>query len=188
MCQFRHFLFKPISTVFRPCRDRESHDTCDQPGHVDVLGDIPLVGNGNYGGLEHFTARHRIEIHTSVCFIGSFFSVWLTQEAYSVARQFNLIPPVCEQAEYHFFQRDKVETQLPELYHKIGKSSQTFPAPVNVGYFLSMLCCILLGVGVVSWSPLACGIITGKYENGVPESSRASMKVQGLLVLSGSLF
>ncbi|KAJ8378122.1 hypothetical protein AAFF_G00248360 [Aldrovandia affinis] len=72
-------------------------------------------------------------------------------EAYSVARQFNLIPPVCEQAEYHFFQRDKVEVQLPELYHKIG-------------------------VGVVSWSPLACGIITGKYENGVPESSRASMK------------
>ncbi|TNN36448.1 Voltage-gated potassium channel subunit beta-1 [Liparis tanakae] len=72
-------------------------------------------------------------------------------EAYSVARQFNLIPPVCEQAEYHFFQRDKVETQLPELYHKIG-------------------------VGVVSWSPLAGGIITGKYENGVPECSRASMK------------
>lgn len=39
-----------------------------------------------------------------------------------MARQFNLIPPVCEQAEYHFFQREKVETQLPELYHKIGKS------------------------------------------------------------------
>ncbi|XP_051552835.1 voltage-gated potassium channel subunit beta-1-like [Myxocyprinus asiaticus] len=72
-------------------------------------------------------------------------------EAYSVARQFNLIPPVCEQAEYHFFQRDKVEMQLPELYHKIG-------------------------VGVVSWSPLACGIITGKYEKGIPESSRASQK------------
>lgn len=42
------------------------------------------------------------------------------QEAYSVARQFNMIPPVCEQAEYHLFQRDKVEVQLPELYHKIG--------------------------------------------------------------------
>uniref|UniRef100_A0A8C0GVZ9 Potassium voltage-gated channel subfamily A regulatory beta subunit 3 n=1 Tax=Chelonoidis abingdonii TaxID=106734 RepID=A0A8C0GVZ9_CHEAB len=41
-------------------------------------------------------------------------------EAYSVARQFNLVPPVCEQAEYHMFQRDKVESQLPELYHKIG--------------------------------------------------------------------
>lgn len=49
-------------------------------------------------------------------------SVW-HQEAYSVARQFNLIPPVCEQAEYHYFQRDKVEVQLPELYHKIGQAS-----------------------------------------------------------------
>ncbi|XP_053728316.1 voltage-gated potassium channel subunit beta-1a isoform X3 [Synchiropus splendidus] len=72
-------------------------------------------------------------------------------EAYSVARQFNLIPPVCEQAEYHLFQREKVEVQLPELYHKIG-------------------------VGAMTWSPLACGIITGKYEDGIPESSRASMK------------
>lgn len=44
------------------------------------------------------------------------------QEAYSVARQFNLIPPVCEQAEYHLFQREKVEVQLPELYHKIGRA------------------------------------------------------------------
>ncbi|KAI4889750.1 hypothetical protein NFI96_004075 [Prochilodus magdalenae] len=74
-------------------------------------------------------------------------------EAYSVARQFNLIPPVCEQAEYHLFQREKVEVQLPELYHKIGR-----------------------WVGAMTWSPLACGIITGKYENGIPESSRASMK------------
>uniref|UniRef100_A0A3Q2YYQ2 Voltage-gated potassium channel subunit beta-1 n=1 Tax=Hippocampus comes TaxID=109280 RepID=A0A3Q2YYQ2_HIPCM len=80
-------------------------------------------------------------------------------EAYSVARQFNLIPPVCEQAEYHLFQREKVEVQLPELYHKIGKES-----------LLSSW------VGAMTWSPLACGIITGKYENGIPESSRASMK------------
>ncbi|XP_048853764.1 voltage-gated potassium channel subunit beta-2 [Brienomyrus brachyistius] len=72
-------------------------------------------------------------------------------EAYSVARQFNLIPPVCEQAEYHYFQRDKVEVQLPELYHKIG-------------------------VGAMTWSPLACGLITGKYNDGVPDSSRAAMK------------
>lgn len=57
--------------------------------------------------------------HFSSCFHSLFI---INQEAYSVARQFNLIPPVCEQAEYHFFQRDKVETQLPELYHKIGES------------------------------------------------------------------
>ncbi|XP_018589293.1 voltage-gated potassium channel subunit beta-3-like [Scleropages formosus] len=81
-------------------------------------------------------------------------SRWSTveiMEAYSVARQFNLIPPVCEQAEYHYFQRDKVEAQLPELYHKIG-------------------------VGAMTWSPLACGIITGKYSEGVPEGSRAALK------------
>ncbi|XP_034149240.1 voltage-gated potassium channel subunit beta-2 isoform X1 [Esox lucius] len=75
-------------------------------------------------------------------------------EAYSVARQFNLIPPVCEQAEYHYFQRDKVEVQLPDLYHKIG-------------------------VGAMTWSPLACGLITGKYSEGVPDISRANIKAQG---------
>ncbi|CAM9339430.1 unnamed protein product [Bubo scandiacus] len=49
-------------------------------------------------------------------------------EAYSVARQFNMIPPVCEQAEYHLFQREKVEVQLPELYHKIGVGAMTWAA------------------------------------------------------------
>ncbi|XP_024230665.1 voltage-gated potassium channel subunit beta-1 isoform X7 [Oncorhynchus tshawytscha] len=73
-------------------------------------------------------------------------------EAYSVARQFNQIPPICEQAEYHMFQREKVEVQLPELFHKIG-------------------------VGAMTWSPLACGIISGKYDSGVPPYSRASLKV-----------
>uniref|UniRef100_A0A3P9JEU4 Voltage-gated potassium channel subunit beta-2-like n=1 Tax=Oryzias latipes TaxID=8090 RepID=A0A3P9JEU4_ORYLA len=72
-------------------------------------------------------------------------------EAYSVARQFNQIPPVCEQAEYHMFQREKVEVQLPELFHKIG-------------------------IGAMTWSPLACGIITGKYSNGIPPQARASLK------------
>ncbi|KAK4809869.1 hypothetical protein QYF61_022700 [Mycteria americana] len=75
----------------------------------------------------------------------------LRQEAYSVARQFNLIPPICEQAEYHMFQREKVEVQLPELFHKIG-------------------------VGAMTWSPLACGIISGKYDGGIPPYSRASLK------------
>ncbi|XP_053529912.1 voltage-gated potassium channel subunit beta-2 isoform X6 [Ictalurus punctatus] len=80
-------------------------------------------------------------------------------EAYSVARQFNQIPPICEQAEYHMFQREKVEVQLPELFHKIG-------------------------VGAMTWSPLACGIISGKYDSGVPPYSRASLKVLALGVFS----
>ncbi len=48
-----------------------------------------------------------------------------------MARQFNLIPPVCEQAEYHLFQRDKVEMQLPELYHKIGKNKHILYIHMN---------------------------------------------------------
>ncbi|XP_037629886.1 voltage-gated potassium channel subunit beta-2-like [Sebastes umbrosus] len=72
-------------------------------------------------------------------------------EAYSVARQFNQIPPICEQAEYHMFQREKVEVQLPELFHKIG-------------------------IGAMTWSPLACGLISGKYNSGIPSCSRASLK------------
>ena len=37
-----------------------------------------------------------------------------------MARQFNLIPPIAEQCEYNVLQRDKVEIQMPEMYHKIG--------------------------------------------------------------------
>lgn len=45
-----------------------------------------------------------------------------------MARQFNLIPPICEQAEYHMFQREKVEVQLPELFHKIGTNPGSSPS------------------------------------------------------------
>lgn len=126
------------------------------------------------------------------------------QEAYSVARQFNLIPPVCEQAEYHYFQRDKVEVQLPELYHKIGESPRSFHSSLAVSYSLLIsrsthLIFIWLhpnapprrstvtGVGAMTWSPLACGLITGKYSDGVPECSRAAMKVSliGAALLGG---
>lgn len=46
-----------------------------------------------------------------------------SKEAYSVARQFNLIPPTGEQSEYNFFQREKVEVLLPDVFHKIGQLS-----------------------------------------------------------------
>ncbi|KAK2178009.1 hypothetical protein NP493_566g01019 [Ridgeia piscesae] len=78
-------------------------------------------------------------------------------EAYSVARQFNLIPPIAEQAEYNLFQREKVEVQMPELYQKIG-------------------------FGCMTWSPLACGQITGKYMDGeIKPNSRPALKGYGWL-------
>lgn len=139
-----------------------------------------------------------------------------------MARQFNLIPPICEQAEYHMFQREKVEVQLPELFHKIGRfpappqpcpnliprfrlslpSPSRFrpgPAPLTpcCGLHRSLLprpfpvsllllralgltspCSPLPGVGAMTWSPLACGIVSGKYDSGIPPYSRASLKVK----------
>ncbi|XP_039703200.1 voltage-gated potassium channel subunit beta-3 isoform X1 [Pteropus medius] len=100
-------------------------------------------------------------------------------EAYSMARQFNLIPPVCEQAEHHLFQREKVEMQLPELYHKIG--SQLHQPYLSLGFTITEIPfpthpILFLGVGSVTWSPLACGLITSKYEGQVPDTCRATIK------------
>uniref|UniRef100_W5M839 Voltage-gated potassium channel subunit beta-1 n=1 Tax=Lepisosteus oculatus TaxID=7918 RepID=W5M839_LEPOC len=99
--------------------------------------------------VSEFTSASTLTV--SGFFNQRYYIIYLLSEAYSVARQFNLIPPICEQAEYHMFQREKVEVQLPELFHKIG-------------------------VGAMTWSPLACGIISGKYDSGVPPYSRASLK------------
>ncbi|KAK7909461.1 hypothetical protein WMY93_014145 [Mugilogobius chulae] len=73
--------------------------------------------------------------------------------AFSVARQLNLVAPVCEQSQFHYFHRDKVK--LPQLYHQIG-------------------------VGVVTWSPLACG----KNDQEVPASSRANVQFYVFIVIS----
>lgn len=81
-------------------------------------------------------------------------SRWTTieiMEAYTVARQCYLVPPIVEQTEYHMFQREKVEVHLPELSHKIG-------------------------MGTMSWSPQAFGILTGKFDEGVHLLSRGSFR------------
>ena len=72
-------------------------------------------------------------------------------EAYSIARQFNQIPPIVEQAEYNMLTREKVELMMPELRTKIG-------------------------LGCITWSPLSCGILSGKYMDNIPEESRANLK------------
>lgn len=67
--------------------------------------------------------------------------------AAGVARQWNLYPPVVEQPQYNMFQRQIVETELVEAVHQHG-------------------------IGLVVWSPLASGILTGKYNEGIPAGSR----------------
>jgi len=80
-------------------------------------------------------------------------SEWSAQqlmEAYGIARQYNLIPPTMEQPQYNMFHRQRVEVEYQRLYESIG-------------------------LGTTIWSPLATGFLTGKYNDGIPEDSRASL-------------
>lgn len=71
-------------------------------------------------------------------------------EAYKVARREHLIPPQMEQPQYNMFHRDRVEGEYAHLYDEIG-------------------------LGTTIWSPLASGLLTGKYNQGIPEDTRASL-------------
>lgn len=71
-------------------------------------------------------------------------------EAYHIARRENLIPPLMEQPEYNMFRRDKIEKEFLPLYKSIG-------------------------LGTTIWSPLASGLLTGKYKNGIPKDARTSL-------------
>ena len=72
-------------------------------------------------------------------------------KAYEIARAQGLVPPQMEQPVYNMLQRDKVEREYLPLYNKIG-------------------------LGITAWSPLASGLLTGKYSGGIPPGSRASLK------------
>ncbi len=77
-------------------------------------------------------------------------------EAYGVARREHLIPPSMEQPQYHMFHRQKVESEFLRLYREIG-------------------------LGTTIWSPLASGLLTGKYNQGIPKGSRLDLEGFGWL-------
>lgn len=69
----------------------------------------------------------------------------------AVARQYHLEPPTMEQPHYNMFARDRFEKEYAPLYKE-------------------------LGYGTTVWSPLASGVLTGKYNEGIPAGSRATLK------------
>jgi voltage-dependent potassium channel beta subunit len=80
-------------------------------------------------------------------------SEWTADEiraAWDIAERHHLHKPVMEQPQYHLFERRRVEREYARLYDDIG-------------------------LGLTTWSPLASGLLTGKYLDGVPEGSRASL-------------
>jgi voltage-dependent potassium channel beta subunit len=69
--------------------------------------------------------------------------------AWDIAERHSLRKPVVEQPEYNLFNRTKVEEEYSRLYEDIG-------------------------LGLTTWSPLASGLLTGKYLDGIPEDSRGA--------------
>jgi voltage-dependent potassium channel beta subunit len=81
-------------------------------------------------------------------------SEWSAMEviaAIEIADRHHLHKPVMEQPEYNLFHRERFEVEYARLFKDYGYGSTT-------------------------WSPLASGLLTGKYINGIPEGSRASLK------------
>lgn len=77
-------------------------------------------------------------------------------EAYGIARQYNLTPPTMEQPRYNMISRERVENEYAHLYDAIG-------------------------LGVTAFSPLAAGMLTGKYNEEIPANSRLSIERLGFL-------
>ncbi|MEY2456566.1 MAG: hypothetical protein QOK06_1660 [Acidimicrobiaceae bacterium] len=80
-------------------------------------------------------------------------SEWSADEiraAWEIAERHDLRKPLMEQPQYNLFERDKVQREYARLYEDIG-------------------------LGLTTWSPLASGLLTGKYLDGVPDGSRATL-------------
>lgn len=87
-------------------------------------------------------------------------SEWSAQEiqsAWNIADKHHLHKPVMEQPQYNLFHRKRVELEYARLYEDIG-------------------------LGLTTWSPLASGLLTGKYRYGVPPDSRGALEGMGFLV------
>jgi voltage-dependent potassium channel beta subunit len=81
-------------------------------------------------------------------------SEWSAAEiraAWDIAERHHLHKPIVEQPQYHLFHRQRVEVEYARLYED-------------------------LGLGLTTWSPLASGLLTGKYRDGVPAGSRGAME------------
>ena len=71
--------------------------------------------------------------------------------AWDIADRHHLHKPVVEQPQYHLFHRKRVEQEYARLYEDIG-------------------------LGLTTWSPLASGLLTGKYRDGIPAGSRGALE------------
>lgn len=100
---------------------------------------------------ETVRAMHDLIQQGKVLYWGT--SEWSAQqitEAWMVAKDLKITPPTMEQPQYNLFEREKVEGDYLPLYDTVG-------------------------LGTTIWSPLASGVLTGKYNKGVPDDSRLNL-------------
>lgn len=101
---------------------------------------------------ETVRAMHTLVLQGKVCYWGT--SEWSApeiEEAYRISRELGLTPPSMEQPEYNMFARDKMEHEYLQLFEQEQ-------------------------LGTTIWSPLASGLLTGKYMDGTPDGSRTSLE------------
>jgi aryl-alcohol dehydrogenase-like predicted oxidoreductase len=72
-------------------------------------------------------------------------------EAHRVATQYQLIAPTMEQPQYNLFEREKMEKEYRDIFNQVG-------------------------MGTSIWSPLASGLLSGKYNDGIPKGSRFALE------------
>ncbi len=101
--------------------------------------------------VETVRAMHTLIQQGKILYWGT--SEWSAQqitEAHAAAMARNLTPPTMEQPQYNLFNRDRVEAEYRPLYDNYG-------------------------MGTTIWSPLASGLLTGKYNDGIPDDSRFAL-------------
>jgi voltage-dependent potassium channel beta subunit len=101
---------------------------------------------------ETVRAMHELIMQGKVLYWGT--SEWSAQqifEAHGLAREFHLTPPTMEQPQYNMFHRERFEAEYARVFSE-------------------------LGYGATIWSPLASGILSGKYNLGIPPESRMTLK------------
>ena len=101
---------------------------------------------------ETVRAMHNLVTQGKVLYWGT--SEWTAQqikEAYEFAHDNHLTPPTMEQPQYNLLDRERFEVEYDPIFKQYG-------------------------MGTTTWSPLASGALTGKYLEGIPEGSRASLE------------
>lgn len=98
-----------------------------------------------------FTMTHLIEQGKILYWGTSEWTAAQISQAFGVARQYNLIPPTMEQPQYNMLHRKSLEAEITPIARE-------------------------LGIGLTTYSPLHFGILTGKYNQGIPDGSRATLE------------